>query len=437
MELYDEKIDEKKSNLPIIVGICVAILIVMVIIIVFGIIYLRSSITTTQIDGVVNNEIQDILYIESTEEGSQLYVPITKISKFLGYEGFTGDYKNKSEDKSKCHVICENETAMFTLDSDILIKITKDSEYEYIKLDKAVFQKDGELYTTVDGIQKAFNVTFSYDNDFKNISIYSMNYLIKYYAANLRIKEYSTNFSDQKAIFQNMIITKESGQYGVRNASTGEFVLEAKYEAISYLPATTDFLVKSNGKYGVVTKEATTKIRTVYDEIKAIDNKIGLYLVKQNNTYGIVSIDGEVIIEPEYKKIGIDIDKYVQNGVENGYILLDEIIPIQNSEGLWGLFNIKGEKISDFKYTGIGCESSPISNSYPVLNIPSYKIIVVQKGENYNLITSNGEELISGYILDSVYLKTNAATEQNQFFMTSNDNTKVMNIEEWLTSIGR
>lgn len=436
MELYDNVVEQKKSQIPMIIGICITILVIITVLIIFGIIYLKSSIMTIQIDGQRNTDLEEIFYIESSENGQELYIPIIRIAQFFGYEGFTGDYKNKSEDKSKCHVTSENETAMFIKDSDTLTKITKDSEYEYVKLDKPVFEKDGELYTTKDGIEKAFNVLFSTDADFKNIEIYTIDYLVDYYAGQYSIETYSTNFADKKAIIEGMLIIEENGQYGVINITNKKYVLEAKYEEISYLPATTDFLVKSNGKYGILTKEAKIKVKTIYDEIKVIDNQKGLYLVKQNNAYGIINLDGEVVIEPEYKQIGIDISRYAQNGVENSYILLDEIIPVKNDQNLWGFFNINGEKIVDFKYTGVGCQSTPVSNSYPAVVIPSYKIIVVQTNKTYNLISIDGKEQIPGDIVDAVYLKTNISTGQNQFFMTSNSNTKVINIEEWLTSIG-
>jgi len=172
MELYDEKVDEKKSKLPTIIVICIIILIIITGIIIYGIIYLRNTMTTVQIDGVKQNGIEKLFYIETTEKGTELYLPIIKMSEFFGYEGFKGDYKNKSEDKNQCHVIGENEVSMFTVDSDLLVKTDKNSEYEYIKLDKAIFEKDGELYTTIDGIQKAFNLTFSTDELFKNIEKY-------------------------------------------------------------------------------------------------------------------------------------------------------------------------------------------------------------------------------------------------------------------------
>lgn len=435
MELYEEvtKETEEKSKMPMFIGIGIGVLIIMIILVIVGILYLKDLIVTIKVDDVKNNEVQQLLHIES----SKLYFPIIKMSEYLKYEGYVGHYQNKSEDNTKCHVVCENETAMFSLNSNELIKITNGKEYEYITLDEPVFEKDGELYTTIYGMEKAFNLAISTDEELKNIYIYTMPYLGTYFAKQLKINDYDLEFSDQKSVLENMIIVEENKKFGVIDIQQKKYILEAKYDEIKYLSATNDFLVKSNGKYGVVAKDNLIKINTVYDEIKIMDNKTGLYLVKKNNAYGVVDIKGQVIIPLDYRQIGIDINPYTQNGVENRYILLDEIIPIKNDENLWAFFNIKGERITEFKYTQIGCKITPVTNSYPTLLIPSYKLIVVQSDKYFNLVNIKGEEMISGNILDSVYLKYDTIAKQNKFFMTSSNNTKVINIEEWLMSIGQ
>ena len=443
MELYDEQLEKQKNKIPMIIGILIAILVLMTVLVVVAIIYLKGTITIINVDGVRNNEIEKILYVETAEDGYEnLYVPILQIAEHLKYEGFSGDYKYKSEDKNKCHVkdLEGNETAMFTKDSDILAKIAKDSSIEYVKIDKPVFEKDGQLYTTIDGVQKAFNVLFETDKNYKKIDIFSMDCLVQAYATRFKITEYSTEFSDKKAIFENMLIIKENREYGVveiTGTSSKKDVLETKYEEIRYLPATTDFIVKTSGKYRIMTKDAQIKVNINYDEIKIIDNQNGLYLVKQNNSYGVINTDGQPIIDPDYKQIGIDISKYAQNGVENKYILLDEVIPVRNQDDLWAFYNINGEKITDFKYQSIGCDTTPVNNTYSTLVIPNYKTIVVKNDKYYNLVTVQGEELIPGNIVDSVYLKIDPTTGQNKYFMTSNGYTKVLNIEEWLASTGR
>ena len=338
----------------------------------------------------------------------------------------------------------ENEIAMFTKDSDTLVKTRGDSDYEYVKLEEKVLEKDGELYTTPSGIEKAFNTLFEYNANKKNINIYTMDYLNKMYASKLKIDgetvKLSEEYSDQKAIFEGLIIVIKNNIYGVVDVESGNPILEFKYEDIKYLPATSDFLVKSNNKYGVIGKDTSIKVRTVYDEIKIMDNQNELYLVKQNNLYGVIDTKGKTIISPEYKQIGIDISKFTQNGIENQYVLLNKIIPVKNNQDLWGIFDIKGQLVKDFIFTGIGCSSSNLSkiaNSYPAVVIPSYQVIIVEKDKHYNIITTSGEELIPTYVLETIYLKTNTETGENTFYMAYNNNEKVMSVEEWLASTGR
>lgn len=442
MELYEDVENKKKSKTPKIIGIFIAILIVLIIVIIGIIIYLQSTVLSIKLDGQTNNDIEKILYFTGDENNQKIYIPIRAIAKYFNYEDYRGDYIVKSEDENKCYVKNENEVAMFTKDSDTLVKTEEDLNYEYIKLDEAVFEKDGELYTTIEGAEHAFNILVENNLPQNKINIYTMEYLNKIYASNLGItnnnetEKTSDVFSDKKAIFKNMIVIIKNNQYGVITTE-GKSVLEPKYEEIKYLPSASEFLVKSNGKYGIVGDDSKPRTKVVYDEIKIMDSQNELYVVKKNNLYGVIDKDGKTIIESAYTQIGIDATKYQQNGIENKYVLLNEVIPIKNSEGLWALFNIKGEKITDFEFSNIGCSSVKEANAYPAVIMPSYKIIVVEKDKHYNLLTSSGEQLIPSYILDYVYIKYNSETGENKYYMTFNNNEKTINIEDWLASIGR
>jgi len=432
MELYNEDYlnNKKKSKIPMMIGISIGILIILMIVIIYLIVYLRGTVTKITLDQADASELENLFY---TDENGKLYIPIRKIAKYFEYEDYRGDYKYKSEDENKCYVKNEYETAMFTAESNRLIKTRGNSDYEYIDLDEKVIEKDGELYTTIDGIKKAFNVEFMHDTEKRTIDIYTMNYLITYYATALQIQNYSTDFSDQKAVFEGMLVINQNGQYGVVEIGTGNPVLEMKYDGISYLPNTKDFLIKSNNKYGIVSKDTTVILKTTYDDIKIMDNENGLYLVKQNNLYGIADTKGNVILNPEYQQIGIDISSYSQNGVESGYILADELIPIRNNN-LWAFFNIKGEQITDFEYTEIGCKKTKVANSYPVLVIPSYKMVVVAKDNLYNLMRRDGTEFIeNAFVFDSLYLRTDNTTNTNTFYMTFNGETR--DVEEYLRKV--
>lgn len=438
MELYNEDdLVKKKSKMPLIIGICIGVLILITAIIIYMIIYLRSTVYTITLDGVSASDLEEIFYIEGSEEtpeSMKLYIPIRKMAPFLNYSDYSGDYINKSEDNTKCYVQNEYETVVFTQDSNEIFKTRGNSDYETLQLDEKVFSKDGELYTTIDGIEKAYNVEFLFDPTKRRIEIYTMGYLLDYYAQYLQLEEYSVDFSDQKAIFEGMIIVKQGNQYGVIDATTGNAILETKYEEISYLPNAKDFLVKTNGKYGIVAKDTTIKVRTVYDNIQIMDNQNGLYLARLNNSYGVLDLDGNTIIEPIYQQIGIgNISNYSQNGIESQYIILDELIPIRNNN-LWGFFNLQGEQITEFQFTQIGSNKTNVTNSYPVLTVPSYKIVIVQKGGYYNLMQIDGKEIIGNYALDSVYMLSNTTTGENTFYMTYGGRTE--NIEEWLAGLG-
>ena len=165
-----------------------------------------------------------------------------------------------------------------------------------------------------------------------------------------------------------------------------------------------------------------------------MDNKNKLFLVKQEKLYGVLDSSGNTVIEPDYEQVGIsNVSTFSENGIENQYVLLDQLIPLKKNS-LWGFYNISGKQITEFKYTGVGCTTSKLVNTYPVLTVPSYNIIIVEKDKLFNLMGIDGSEKIQSFVLDSVYMKTNAATSENTYFMTYNGNTD--NIEERLQALG-
>ena len=82
-----------------------------------------------------------------------------------------------------------------------------------------------------------------------------------------------------------LLITKNETQekYGVINVETGKYVLETKYDSISYLPYLKQFLVSSNGKYGIMDQNGKIKLKVAYDDIQVCDNENELYVVKEND----------------------------------------------------------------------------------------------------------------------------------------------------------
>lgn len=433
MELYNEEDllkQQKKTKIPLILGIFIVLLVIITILIIGLIIQLKGSIMKITLDGTDFSELENMLILE----GEEIYIPIRQIAPYLGYEAYAGDYINKSEDKTKCYITNENETVQFVLDSNIITKTQGKSDYEYIELEKKIIQKNEELYTTIEGINNAYNVEFVYDKEHNSIAIYTMDYLVNYYALNVNmIEQYEATFSDKKAIFKDLLIIQEENKYGIIKASTGENVLELKYEDIKYLPSTSEFLVKTNNKYGTVSEDGNIKIKTVYDDIKVIDSEKSLYLVKSNNLYGIINGEGDKVIQTDYKEIGIsNYTSFAKNGIENQYIILDELIPVKKDQ-LWGFYNIKGEMVTEFKYSKIGCSDAKENNSHPLLVIPSYKLVVVGENTKYNMVGVDGVEVAPPNVLEAIYLKNDVATGKNTYYMTYNNRTA--DIEEWLSTI--
>ena len=433
MELYNEEDllkQQKKTKIPLILGMFIVLLVIITILIIGLIIQLKGSIMKIRLDGTDFSELENMLILE----GEEIYIPIRQIAPYLGYEAYAGDYINKSEDKTKCYITNENETVQFVLDSNIITKTQGKSDYENIELEKKIIQKNEELYTTIEGINNAYNVEFVYDKEHNSIAIYTMDYLVNYYALNVNmIEQYEATFSDKKAIFKDLLIIEEENKYGIIKASTGENVLELKYEDIKYLPSTSEFLVKTNNKYGTVSEDGNIKIKTVYDDIKVIDSEKSLYLVKSNNLYGIINGEGDKVIQTDYKEIGIsNYTSFAKNGIENQYIILDELIPVKKDQ-LWGFYNIKGDMVTEFKYSKIGCSESKENNSHPVLVIPSYKLVVVGENTKYNMVGVDGIEVAPPNVLEAIYLKNDVATGKNTYYMTYNNRTA--DIEEWLSTI--
>lgn len=441
MQLYlEEEKSNKKSKAPIFIGIFIILLILLTAVVIYFIMYLKSSVLKVKIDGVSKSDFAKLIVQTTQSNGeTEMYFPIRKIAKYFGYSDYSGDFKTKSEDSTKCYVDNTEEIAMFTQNSDTLIMSRNNSPLEEFTLDKKVIERNGELYTTIDGIEKAFNILFDYKTDTNQITIYTMEYLSQSYATRLKIEKPSEDYQDKKAILDGMMIfeDEDTKKFGVINVSTGKELLETKYDTISYLPYTSQFLVQSNSKYGIMDKNAKIKLKIAYDEISVGDNKNGLYVVKENSLYGVVNNSGNVVIPSNYNQIGIDLETFEVNGIENQYVLLGDIIPVKRDK-LWGLFNVKGEKITDLIYTEIGCSNAKVINSYPAVVIPSFKAIIVRlinqaNEEKYTIINTTGQQLVTA-VLDSVYLMTDASTGKNTYYITYNGNTK--NAEETLSAIG-
>ena len=439
-ENFQNKDIKKKNSKALITTIVVAMVIVVILIIgILGYLYyIQESKLVLTLNNQVNEKVKGLLLIE--EDGS-IYLPIKQVASYFGYESFNGEYTDKSESQSKCYVQSENEVTNVALGSNKLYKLdlTKNSQdYSYVYAKDPIKSVNGVLYASAETAEEIFNISFNYSKDKNRIDIYTTPFLVEAYSKTVLdygYAELSDVFANQKAILKEVLVVsnkKENEQplYGVLDLD-GETILEAKYDAIEYLPESGDFLVKSNNKVGIISKTRDIKVQIAYDDIKLIDSDAQLYIVKKDNKYGVVDFRGNTKIYIEQEEIGIDISRYAENGIKNKYLLADNLIPVKKDK-FWAIYNKKGEQLTEYKYDNIGC--TPTNNrsaQSSLLVIPDYNVLVAEKDKKYTLLNSDGKELFDT-IADSIYMEITGG--EKYYYIIVGENT--INAIEFLQQNG-
>lgn len=428
MELLDEDFqrrrnkNENKSKTIILISIIALFIIIIAIVILMA--SLKEEKLVAYLDNAPNAKILSILVFDE-KNSNKIYIPIRDVAGYFNYKDYSGEYDNLSESSSKCYVQSENEVANCALNSNEIYKksLTEDNDYKLEKIDEPIKAINGKLYTTIDGIEKIFNVSFSYDIDNKKIEIYTLPYLIKAYSSAILDYGYETideNFSNQKSVLDDILIVTKGGKYAAIKTN-GEVILEDKYENIKYLDKSEEFLITNNGKQGIIEKNRNTKIGLEYEEIIPMNYDNSYFAVRKNGKYGVIDSTGKSIIYPQYAQIGIDATQFKSNGIKNSYFLLDTLIPIKNENNLWGLANTRGKLISrEFKYDQIGYIESSSSTERNLLVVPDYDVIVVKRDEKYTVITVDGNEVWQA-VFDSIYMSNTSG--KTEYIVSRNEQT--------------
>ena len=434
-ESFQNKEQKKKSRAKLIILISIGITLLIIIGISIYLAYIQSTMLRLTLDGVSNNKLKELLVIE---ENGTIYMPIRQVAEYFGYDSFGGEYSAKSESTNKCYVQSEKEVANFSLGSNKIYKLDLSSEnenYEYVYIKQPIKAIGGQLYATEEGIEQAFNLSIDYNKDTNRITIYTLPYLINGYSSYVLDYGYtqiSELLVNQKAVLNNMLVVLKEDtdeQYGVIDTE-GNTVLEPKYDNITYIPETGDFLVESNGKVGIISKSKETKVQITYDSIELMDKDTGLYVVEKEGKYGVIDIRGNIKIYIENDQIGIDLTKFKENDIKNKYLLIDNLIPVKKGE-LWGLYNKNGNKVVDFEYNSFGYIASNNKNATNLLIIPNYNVLVACKDSKYTLINSSGEKLFEPRA-DDIYMTISGGAKH--YYIAVNDRT--WDAEEFLDQIG-
>lgn len=433
-ESFQRKEEQKQKRTTRIILGAIIFLVILIIAITTYLLYIQSTTLRLALDGQQNEKLLQLLVFE--QDGT-IYAPIKQIASYFGYESYSGDYVDKSEDQSKCYVQSDNEVANFSLGSNKVYKLdlTNSSEtYEYVYTKNPVKAINGVLYASSETIEKAFNVSFQYNQEKNRIYVYTMPYLVQTYSnmvLDYGYTQISDVFANQKTILQDMIVVKKSDtQYGVIDLE-GNIILEPKYNNITYLPNVGDFLVEDNKKVGILSKNKETKVQIMYDSIELMDSDAGLYVAKKDNKYGVLDLRGNVKIYIENDEVGMDISNFSQNNIKSKYILAENLIPVKKGD-LWGLYDKNGRQVVDFQYDSFGYIASNNKDAFNLLVIPDYDVIVACKDDKYTLLSSIGQELFVGPVADDIYMTISGGEKQYHISVNNRD----IDAEEYLDSIG-
>lgn len=398
-------------------------------------------------------------------DGDKIYVNVKGIAGLVGYEAHNGEYKVDAEDKNKVFVENTQETASMFLNSSTISKVYTNSneEYKNYTMSEPAREINGEIFVISDGIKIACNLSINYNSEKNEIMIGTLDYNYNKYnegVTKIGYQALSSDFENKKAILYNrLVVQKNDGRYGVINLK-GEEIIRTTYSKIQFDEYTQEFTItNSAGKMGIDFIDGETKINVRYDEIKSIQKQNELYLVKNNNKYGVIDSKERIVIHLEYDEIGVDISPYTTNINSNAskitnndsteknnkvqknkimqYILFNKVIPVKQNEK-YGFFDIKGNQISELKYSGLGCYAKEIDKTNTnynddketitkttsnILLIKDYELIIVENNEKYGIINTNAEEKVEIRATD-IYSITSGGVES--YYMVYND--KVYNL---------
>lgn len=312
MTLLDQEVKKEEPKGKKIVLLLLILSIMLLIFAIVAMVALGGNQTkalTLSVDGTNMTVDNDLLI---ADENGINYISISKISKSIGYDYLTGEYKQYSEDttNTKCYLQNENQIIQFEADTNKVYKTTPDSDldYEEYELNNKIIKSNNLLYIALDDVNVGLNITYSYSQNDNKVILNTMENLIEAYKTSLS-EEFtiSEEFSNKKAILYDMlVVSNESQKWGVINKNDFSTVIGNKYSSVEFVESAGVFIVSDDNKYGVISKETNQKpiINLNYEEVRVINNSPLCYQVKLAGRYGVINEDGKPIINNSYDSMG-------------------------------------------------------------------------------------------------------------------------------------
>ena len=418
---------EKQSNKKILV---IAVTLIVILAIAATSIYFYTANAKKKILKIYINAVNWSRYGDSTvvdkkrlagnsviKEGNKYYFAIKDFAEVAGFNFYRGD--RTTEEETKAYIENNSERVTFVSGSKEIRKYYLTSSYssgknsnltsQVFNIDDTILFKNGKLYISENGIGRAFNVLFKYNQSSNNIQIYTLEYFYSLMSGQIKdlfkVNSNTNNESkvvidNKKALLYNYVINYDeaTGLYGMALLSDPtKLIISKKYKQIDYVEGSDDFIVTTvDGKVGILGKDSLAKVDPKYDSIENIDLNAGLYLVKLYEKYGVVTQMGKIVVSVDYDQIGLDSNIDDKN-LTSRYLLYDNCIPVKLL-GKWGFYDKNGNKIVDTEYDSIGCYrvQNADGNAQPLVIIPDLNGIVL--GKKFESANKSSSQILYGIV---------------------------------------
>ena len=183
------------------------------------------------------------------------------------------------------------------------------------------------------------------------------------------------NYENLQPVNRNQYKVMRGGKCGICNKD-GKLILPMEYEDIFWQGG--NFVVRKNGKYGLVAADGAKKVKPEWSDISIFGND--LYKVSQiekgTQSYGLMTTSGTILVKPKHEKITFYSNELF--GIKKG----DTTIFI----------NDKGKELFQGRYSAV--EYIPSSKLYWLKG-------AVSKANNWGVVNQFNQKL-----LDTVYAKS-------------------------------
>lgn len=437
MNLIDENVekesDEKQRKLTKVIIFSIIILLLLVVVIWIYSTIRKKNTLQLKIDDKDTQFSSDLFLMQDkknlvkTEDG-KIYISVKGLASMLGVGFYNDEFNGGGEDVTKCYVKTDNEYTSYISDSSKIYKVTdnkaikeamkndkkntnkedkmeliNDYEYQYFSIEDGVRYVNNEIYARSDAIELGFNVTISYDEKNKNISILSiagLEKIAKSKVGDAAVTGEDASFNNKKLLKHGYVLINGPEGYGIAdywNYKQGSYFLSCKYSKIEFIESLGCLIVTAsdNEKVGILKMDldgegGVSKILDPrYDSITQLSEDGKFYLIKEGDRYGVIKIEEgdngvefSTILKSEYQYIGIENPELYSNEITSRFVLSNKYIPIKNDSGKWGLASIDGDILVVPQYDIIGCNISKMGNPVLIINDLKKDIDVVVFGNS-------------------------------------------------------